>query len=231
MKKNYLPIATLFVLLVAGCLFSKNNENTAVHATDNWEETVQCSDLFMEFAGNNANEVTADHGKYSFGVKHGKVTEGIYDFDVVTSNATSCSLKQSSDTDNQYAAVPWKTCICSANDDAVIVYFTALTDINFTSNPVTYGGWPTNAYVSYYLETENGIQTLSSTRITNAANSANEDGLDKTLVLAGQTIYYEFNYSGVQTSGNRRSIQTTLPNFTFDDDVPWHETRRGATTI
>ena len=226
MRKNFSKIVLSFVVATLPLFFANDKEYVKAKASG-FEETITADNFCVEYASSGSSEVTANHGKYKYGIRHGRVLDTMSEFDNITYSNGGCVLKQTSDGDNQYAAIPWKTCFASANGDGVILYFTALTDLNFTSNAVTYGGWPTSAYVSYYKQKTNGtILTLSSTMITSAANSVYEDALPTTRVKTGETIYYEFRYDGIQSSGNRRSIQTTVPSFTFDDNepTPWSDT-------
>ena len=188
------------------------------------DDTVNSTTLIRQYASFYAShggieEVLSSNLGYTYGIRHGKLSNGaISQFSTIT-NSSSGTFSTGSDTE---AGITSGKTIWSLNADGVILFFKALTDITFVSESITYaGGWAdASVYVSYFLKRsgDSSFIQLSKQQVSSISVSGDKANFHILRLEAGDTIYFEFCCNA--TSGGRRSIQDNndtgnVPTFTL----------------
>ena len=232
MKNKKMFLSSLMMFFVAPLAFAYCKSSTQpAEAITKWVSNVNSKGLSIDFAYQAKDNVELDsvtdaYNHYSFGWRHGSIDE-MKKFDKFVSDGASSSqllvLKDGAEDKTGAEVRNWV--IYTGNNDAVILFFTAIENCYFTAHGFnSSAGAPQNATVAFHLK-RSGTTTITNIQSnvigSKGADCVAKSALEKTHLNAGDTIYWSFSYSGTDW---RRNIQSSvdnnnMPYFTIEEDI------------
>ncbi len=162
-------------------------------------------------------------GIVEYGLKYGKVTSEIYDYDRYAADSSSIRLFTSEYGEKDVVAHNW--CWIAVKERSVIAEFKALKDMSLTiaSTRITNGGvpgWTVNTNITVYIQRGEDVKAIYSVNTP----SADEQFGGTFYLKAGDILYYEFNTDHMSQPVNIQTpIETTMTADTTGFDQTKYE--------